>query len=481
MLNFSKDTRLILFSVAIIAVFFSGQIHAQTDIELLKNAAEQGDVRAQIQLGLNFEIGKEVQQNYPEAIKWYKKAADQGEAPAQWLLGLMYYDGKGVPQNYSEALKLFLKAAKQGLAVAQSDVSKMYYTGTGVQQNNAEALRWALKAAEQGIPLSQFIVGYMYYRGEVVVQNYAEAIKWYTKAAEQGFAAAQINLGLMYKEGIGVTQNYFEAYAWFVLAATSGDKKARWNMESLAMKMPPEQISKAQKLAAEIQYRINQTSDLKKTSPSVSEEKVIRSSGTGFIITKDGYILTCQHVIDGAKSIKALINGNSYIVTLVAEDKSNDLALLKISGTFSALAFSSKNSAQLGQKVFTIGYPNPILQGVSKKYTDGTISSLTGYQDDVRLYQISVPVQPGNSGGPLLDENGNVVGIIVAMLDAEAAFNISRSLPQNVNYAVKSIYAKGLLSTRPELADKLPNGNKKLASAGIVDKVKECVAFIVTY
>jgi hypothetical protein len=90
---------------------------------------------------------------------------------------------------------------------------------------------------------------------------------------------------------------------------------------------------------------------------------------------------------------------------------------------------------------------------VSAKFTEGTISSLTGFQDDLRLYQISVPVQPGNSGGALVDENGNVLGIIVAMLDAKTTFRVSGSLPQNVNYAVKSVYAQAMLDTLPEVSD----------------------------
>jgi S1-C subfamily serine protease len=86
----------------------------------------------------------------------------------------------------------------------------------------------------------------------------------------------------------------------------------------------------------------------------------------------------------------------------------------------------------MGQEVFTIGHANPSLQGVGAKFTKGTINSLTGFQDDLRLYQLSVPVQPGNSGGALLDENGNILGVILAMLDAKTTFRISGSLPQNV-------------------------------------------------
>jgi len=138
-------------------------------------------------------------------------------------------------------------------------------------------------------------------------------------------------------------------------------------------------------------------------------------------------------------------------------------------------------TAKMGQEVFTIGYPNPVLQGVNVKLTKGSINSLTGVQDDIRLYQISVPVHPGNSGGPLLDMDGNVIGIIVAMLDAKTAFKISGSLPQNVNYAIKSTYAQTLIDTMPEISGSLLPAFKKETFDNVVNRVKKCAVMIVVY
>ncbi len=135
----------------------------------------------------------------------------------------------------------------------------------------------------------------------------------------------------------------------------------------------------------------------------------------------------------------------------------------------------------MGSEVFTIGYPNPLLQGVNKKLTEGNINALTGYQDDIRLYQISVPIQPGNSGGPLLDKNGNVIGIIVAILNAETAFKVSGSLPQNVNYALKSTCAQALIDTVPTAIDGLmkPHGRKSFDD--VVERVKKSVVMVLSY
>ena len=99
--------------------------------------------------------------------------------------------------------------------------------------------------------------------------------------------------------------------------------------------------------------------------------------------------------------------------------------------------------------------------------------------DDIRLYQISLPVQPGNSGGALLDENGNVLGIIIAMLDAKTTFEISGSLPQNVNYAVKKIYAEAMLDTLPIVSNSLLEPAKHELNA--IERVKKSTVMILSY
>ena len=107
----------------------------------------------------------------------------------------------------------------------------------------------------------------------------------------------------------------------------------------------------------------------------------------------------------------------------------------------------------LGATVFTIGFPHSDVMGVQPKLANGVISSTTGVRDDAASYQISVPVQAGNSGGPLLDMNGQVVGIVAAKLRAERMFEATGDLTENVNYAIKSAFIAELVgvgSTGPE-------------------------------
>ena len=454
-----------------------------------KKAAEQGHVWAQYGLGLLYHEGQGVPQDYKQAVYWYKKAAEQGEADAQYSLASMYAKGEGVPQDYKQAFTWCKKAAEQGNAWAQHNLGYMYAKGQGVPQDYKKAVYWYKEAAEQGNAWSQDNLAKMYAKGQGVPQDYKKAVYWYKEAAEQGYASAQHNLGYMYLNGQGVPQNYKLAYVWASLAAAQGfypynlsPSLAIELRDTLAEMLSPQQLAEAQELAAKIQYRIDhQTESQEQRSPISKTEKKINGSGTGFLITRDGYILTCHHVIKDANEIKIAIEGNIYIAKLVRDDPNNDLALLKINGSFQAIAFSSKRSAKMGQEVFTIGFPNPNLQGVSAKFTKGAINSLTGFQDDLRLYQISIPVQPGNSGGALLDDNGNILGVIVAQLNAKTTFKISGSLPQNVNYAIKSIYAQAMLDTLPGISDKLLSPSKKQSFENAVNRLKKSTVMVLSY
>ncbi len=157
---------------------------AAQDFSDLKSKAEQGDAHSQVDLGLLYENGKGVPQDYKEAAKWYLKAAEQGNAIAQTGLGFMYYQGKGVPQDYTKAVKWYLKSAELGNAFSQNSLGDAYRDGNGVNQDYKEAVEWYRKAAEQGNVQAQHNLGGMYYNGKGVPQDYSEAIKWSLKGLE---------------------------------------------------------------------------------------------------------------------------------------------------------------------------------------------------------------------------------------------------------------------------------------------------------
>ena len=213
---------------------------------------------------------------------------------------------------------------------------------------------------------------------------------------------------------------------------------------------------------------------------SLPESSALRSIGSGFFVTEDGYLITANHVVQNAKKIKIKNSDGVFAAEIVRVDKADDLALLKVSGTFKPLSVSARD-AQLGDPVFTVGFPNIVLQGVEPKYTDGKISSLAGVQDDPTEYQISVPIQPGNSGGPLVDMAGNVEGVIVAKLDDMASLRSSGMLAQNVNYALKGKYVREFLQKIPRVkfisnpSVPVPDGKSAVQS------VEQSVAMILVY
>lgn len=173
------------------------------------------------------------------------------------------------------------------------------------------------------------------------------------------------------------------------------------------------------------------------------------SYGTGFLITSDGYIVTNNHVIGDSKNITIRLKGGNEIpATIVRVDKKNDLAILRISGkNYKPLSIISSSSIKRGEKVFAIGFPRIDIQGVEPKLTEGIISSLSGIKDEPTTFQISNPIQPGNSGGPLFNSDGKVIGVVVSTLNPLLVLKYSGSLPQNVNYAVKSNYLIELLNS----------------------------------
>lgn len=168
-------------------------------------------------------------------------------------------------------------------------------------------------------------------------------------------------------------------------------------------------------------------------------------SGTGFALS-NGYIATNYHVIDEAKTIYIQgIRGDfsvKYKAEVVASDKFNDLALLKINDSrftgFVTIPYSvTTSTAEVGEEIFVLGYPLTTTMGDEIKLTTGVISSKTGFQGDVSLYQISAPIQPGNSGGPLFNSKGNIIGIV----------NAKHSGAENVGYAIKASYLRNLIES----------------------------------
>lgn len=221
---------------------------------------------------------------------------------------------------------------------------------------------------------------------------------------------------------------------------------------------------------------INKTENYQNRSNVKTEEEIIdvKSSGSGFAISSRGLIVTSYHVVKDATRIQVRgVNGNfdvAYKAKILTFDRINDIAILEISDPlFTNLAEIpyqiSFNISDVGDDVFVLGYPLRALMGDEIKLTNGLISSRSGFQGDITSYQVSAPVQPGNSGGPLFNKDGDVIGIINARLSIES-----------VSYAVKTPYLKTMLDSYGN-NNNLPTINL-IRNLTLSDKVKAIRNFV---
>jgi len=190
-------------------------------------------------------------------------------------------------------------------------------------------------------------------------------------------------------------------------------------------------------------------------------------NGSGFFITRDGYFITNHHVIDGAEEIVVLYGDKTYKAEVVAKSKDKDLALLKMEGGFKPVSLADGKACSVGQTIFAVGYPNIRIQGLDAKVTKGIISSLTGIGGNNDLYQMDAAIQPGNSGGPVADETGNIVGATVSQVNKRFA-NVELA-----NYMIKwSVIAEFL---PPGVAKSVRNPMRNSGEISFSDAVKSVV------
>jgi S1-C subfamily serine protease len=457
---------------------------AEQTVDDLLAKAEKGDAEAQYQYGKRlYDSGTPKDQG--DAPNWFQKAAMQGHIKAQSYLGALLSNS---PSLYANAFQWTLKAAEANDPDAQWNLGCSYILGRGVPKNDAEALKWFTKAAQHGNVRAQYEVAQNYEQGLGVRQSDSDAARWYLKAAEQGFADAQAQIGHLFIDGRGVVKDETSAYKWWLLAFAHKDELGNpqagavieQNLRLLETILTPTQRAEGQRMARVFQPRKSPPSDRPISREGVAESRP-ESTGSGFFITDDGYLVTNQHVADEGAAVRVLTGNGAIPAKVVKVDRANDLALLKVEGKFAPLAITSSRGVRLGSTAATVGFPNVGLQGYSPKLAKGEIASLSGIQDDARHFQISVPVQPGNSGGALVDERGNVIGVVVAKLSQKAAIATTGTLAENVSYAVKSSYLLSFLESVPDVAAKLkePNTNDRKFEDVIKDAEQAAVLVLV--
>jgi serine protease Do len=284
-----------------------------------------------------------------------------------------------------------------------------------------------------------------------------------------------------------------ETKALFKKTANSAVYPGVWYMQAKGEELTSFRIASA----TEITYKIrggllltDKTSSIIRVYPKGASDGLgpgdqgVSSSGTGFAICPD-LIATCYHVVGKHRNIDVTsFDGKTSTGTVVVKDRANDLAIIKVSGgmTFTPVTFGRPSDVRSGAKVFTIGFPLPDELGTNAKIGEGIINSATGIDDDPRTYQISIPVQPGNSGGPLVDDSGKVIGLVAATLNNKYLFFFMDTIAQNVNFAVKINYLDNMLSVLPgQPQPSLGTQGSGMDAAQILQRLRQSVALVTAY
>ena len=218
-------------------------------------------------------------------------------------------------------------------------------------------------------------------------------------------------------------------------------------------------------------------------APEPARPKDMVSTGTAFFVSDDGYLVTNAHVVaDCTRVTVKTDDGQVREAARTATDTTNDLAILKLSlpsGEGPKRVAALRLGTRLGEGVEAFGFPHSDLLSTSGNFTLGNVSALTGLKDDSRYLQVSAPVQAGNSGGPLLDGSGNLVGVVSAKLDAVKMASASGDLPQNVNFAVKSAVVATFLDANRVTYKAGTVGGKAMDPADIADAARAMSGFVV--
>lgn len=454
------------------AKLFVGRLGVPKDaleaVTWYRKAADQNYAPAQYDLGFCYAYGQGVAKDDAQAARWFRKAADQNHAAAQYRLGLCYASGQGVPKDVVQAVKWYQKAAAQNEAEAEYRLGLCHLMGEGVPRDEAQAVKWYHKAASQHHAEAQRELGLCYQNGQGVPVDEVEAVRWYREAADQNDAVAQSCLGDCYAKGEGVEQDKVQAHQWLRLAAGQGYDPAKKALPLLDQRMSPAQIAEGEKLA--------QT--FKPLAVSQADGSSPNSCAMGFFISEDGYLITSAHVVQKGADLRVATEAGTRPAQVVKLDVADGLALLKVEGTFVAVPMISSRALRLGSTVANVGFRSGGSQGFVPKLAKGEITALSGAQDDPRYFRLGLPAEPGNAGSALVDERGNVVGVVSTKVNAAA----NGTPPEEANYALKSSYLLSFLESMPDVSARLkPPSPKESKPGDVMTSAEKAAARVVVY
>jgi len=400
------------------------------------------------------------------ALREARQGAEQGDPRAQRLYGYMLLKGGDTKANPQEGLRWLRTAADKGDVIAQRELGAAHFFGTGIAKNVSEAALWYRKAAESRDALGQFMLAILHLSGQGVAKDEGESARWMRAAADQGEPAAQLGLAGYYRKGIGVPKDHLQAYVWVSLAVKAKMPKAAAMKKEIAKDLSAEQRKEGDRL----------TRAWRPTGGSAEPVEVrLRGTGTGFVVSTEGHVVTNDHVVRGCKELRVRqLNETVEPAKLIAASRKDDLALLKADLRADSVApFRSGKEIRQGDTVIAFGFPLSGTLASTGNLTIGNVAALAGYRNDERFLQISTPIQPGNSGGPLLDMNGRIVGITTASMSTiGASRSAGGAVPQNVNFAIKGEVADAFMEKHGVVSTTTGGSSRTMKPADVGDRAK---------
>jgi S1-C subfamily serine protease len=369
-----------------------------------------------------------------------------GDAGAHFKLGVIY----DKLENHKEAITSYKNAIKIDPNFSAALVNLGYaYDDLGQKQNAIASFREILRINPDYIDAHIYLGNSFRESG-----RYQESITSFKEASriQPMRVYVHYSLGDSYAK-IGKYQDAINSYKTAVEISPIGAGKTLARIRELEHKLTP--------------IRPRQEQRIGESAHQPQEEQTPQSgTGSGFFVSKMGHVITNAHVVNGCKKLTVGDNANKQVsAEIINTDRSNDLALLKLSSLDMASAdsksliqklsivvvpLSSKGllrseDVRLGEKVLVAGYPFGDIFSNTIKVTSGIVSATRGAGDDSGQFQLDAAVQPGNSGGPIYDSSGNIVGVVVSQLDKRMVEKAIGSMPENVNFGIKASTVKQFL------------------------------------
>src|SRR5271166_6581583 len=204
------------------------------------------------------------------------------------------------------------------------------------------------------------------------------------------------------------------------------------------------------------------------------------ASGSGFIIHPEGYLITNHHVIAGADQITVVVPGKgSFPASVVADDDYKDLALLKIEvSNLECLPIGESQKVKVLDTIYVLGYPLAPTLGADESASEGQVNAIRD-SGKIPLLQIDANVNPGNSGGPVLNDRGEVVGVVVSKINAAFFLKETGSIPERVNFAIPIDEARGMVRRAYPLDFEPSQKAERLSNQEIFDDSRKATVFII--